>query len=155
MSKMTDTQKRLVFEMNAARAEYLVIGGMAMRAHGIKRATEDLDLLIGPTMENACALNPIFLRRFKFPEEHVAANLIRPGIMLRDKGIDILSSIEGFDFDGAYRRATWINLDGCRLRVPAVQDLITAKRASLASGNDEAAHVRDQEDILVLEAMLE
>lgn len=151
MSRLTEHQKRLIFELNAAGAEYLVIGGMAIRAHGIKRITKDLDLIIGPTIENARLLYPILRRRFRFPEPHDYSDLTRPGIMLRDKDLDILSSIDGFNFAEAYARSTWANIDGCRLRVPTIEDLIMAKRSSLRSGNDEIAHLKDQEDIDLLE----
>lgn len=154
MSRLSEYQKRLVFEMNAAGTEYLVIGGMAIRAHGIKRETNDLDLIIGPSLQNAQLLNSIFLKRFRFREGHRAADLVRPNVMLREKGVDILSSIDGFNFADAYQRSTWKNLNGCRMRVPSIPDLIAAKRASLASGNDPLAHLRDREDIAILEACL-
>ena len=38
--------------LNAAGADYLVIGGMAMVAHGFNRGTEDIDLLIDRAAEN-------------------------------------------------------------------------------------------------------
>jgi hypothetical protein len=70
--------------------------------------------------------------------------------MLRDKDIDILSSIEGFNFAEAYARAEWLILDEGRMRVPSTTDLVAAKRASLASGNDPVAHAQDQQDIELL-----
>jgi hypothetical protein len=47
MTRLSQQQKKIICEMNAAGAEYLVIGGMAIRAHGFKRPTSDLDLVIG------------------------------------------------------------------------------------------------------------
>jgi len=38
--------KLLVQALNEAGAEYLLIGGYALYAHGYHRATEDIDLLI-------------------------------------------------------------------------------------------------------------
>ncbi|MGB0417095.1 MAG: nucleotidyl transferase AbiEii/AbiGii toxin family protein, partial [Coraliomargarita sp.] len=42
--------------LNAAGADYVVIGGMAMVAHGFNRGTEDIDLLIDRAVENIAKL---------------------------------------------------------------------------------------------------
>jgi hypothetical protein len=39
--------------LNAQRVQYVVIGGMALPAHGYVRFTVDIDILIKPTRENA------------------------------------------------------------------------------------------------------
>lgn len=154
MGRLTDYQKKLIYAMNLAGAEYLVIGGVAIRAHGLMRTTRDIDLLIGPTIKNANLLNPIFVRRFQFQEGHTPAKLTELGKMLTDKekGIDILTSIDGFDFASAYARSCTLTIDGCRMRVPSIPDLIETKKASLASGNDANAHRKDAADIHMLEA---
>lgn len=39
--------------LSAARADYLIVGAHALAAHGLPRATGDLDLWVRPTPENA------------------------------------------------------------------------------------------------------
>lgn len=39
--------------LNAAGAEYVVVGGFAVALHGVVRATKDVDILIEPSLENA------------------------------------------------------------------------------------------------------
>lgn len=39
--------------LNAERADYLLIGGYALYAHGYQRATTDIDILVPPTRESA------------------------------------------------------------------------------------------------------
>jgi len=38
--------KQLISALNEAGAEYILIGGYALYAHGYRRATEDIDILI-------------------------------------------------------------------------------------------------------------
>ncbi|MGH9898331.1 MAG: hypothetical protein ACRD4L_05720, partial [Pyrinomonadaceae bacterium] len=45
--------KTLIKALNNARAEYLLIGGYALFAHGYHRATVDIDLLVPGTRESA------------------------------------------------------------------------------------------------------
>ena len=43
----------IIRALNEARVEYLVVGGLAVNAHGYLRATRDIDLVIGLETENA------------------------------------------------------------------------------------------------------
>lgn len=43
---------RVVAALNAARIEYVVVGGLAAGAHGVVRATRDLDLVAAPDQLN-------------------------------------------------------------------------------------------------------
>lgn len=47
--------KELLFAFNSRNVKYLVIGGYAVIVHSQPRATKDLDVLIGPDIENAKA----------------------------------------------------------------------------------------------------
>ena len=38
---------------NAARVEYLIVGAYAVSAHGLPRATGDMDLWVRPAIDNA------------------------------------------------------------------------------------------------------
>jgi hypothetical protein len=43
---------RLVAALNAAQIEYVIVGGLAVGAHGVVRATRDLDLVAAPDQRN-------------------------------------------------------------------------------------------------------
>ena len=43
---------RLCAELNRLRAKYIVIGGLAMNELGLVRVTEDIDLLVEPSIDN-------------------------------------------------------------------------------------------------------
>lgn len=44
--------ERLVAALNAAQAGYVIVGGLAVGAHGVVRATRDLDIVCAPAAEN-------------------------------------------------------------------------------------------------------
>ena len=42
----------IVKALNAAKVQYLIVGGLAVNAHGYERFTKDVDLVIGLEREN-------------------------------------------------------------------------------------------------------
>ena len=117
---------------------YVVVGGQAMRARGLDRATRDLDILASPLVRDAQALlralGAIDDRLPKsVPVSMLTAPLRKMPIPDADGiSIDLLTSIEAIDFEQAYGRASTLRLDGCPCTVASVDELITAKRASRA-----------------------
>jgi hypothetical protein len=47
---------RVVAALNAAGVEYVIIGGLAVGAHGVVRATRDLDIAPAPDQRNTDGL---------------------------------------------------------------------------------------------------
>jgi hypothetical protein len=68
--------KDLLDALDAAGAQYVIIGAHAMGAHGIIRATGDFDLLVRPTADNSTrvhrALIEFGVRNIQTREEEVA-----------------------------------------------------------------------------------
>ncbi len=48
--------------LSEEKAEYLLVGGYAMAAHGYPRATKDIDLWVAATSENASRLYSALVR---------------------------------------------------------------------------------------------
>lgn len=51
-----DEALRVIGSLNAARVDYVVIGGVALNIHGLVRATEDLDVFVRPDAANIARL---------------------------------------------------------------------------------------------------
>ena len=51
-----DDLEQILTALESVGVEYVVIGGAAVNAHGLVRATEDLDLMIRPSQENVARL---------------------------------------------------------------------------------------------------
>jgi hypothetical protein len=116
----------------AARVEYVVVGGVAVNAHGFVRNTRDLDLFLRPTVENATAafqallqlgapLDGLSPEDLLNDEEHYQ--------LLTEHGqIDILMSIGEMSFDQAWKNRVETVIDGIVVRFISRDDLIENKR---------------------------
>ena len=56
----------ILSELSAAGADFLIVGAHALAAHGVPRATGDLDIWVRPTPDNAERVLDA-LRRFGAP----------------------------------------------------------------------------------------
>jgi len=66
--------KEFLKSLNSNRVEYLLIGGYAVAAHRYIRATNDLDIWVGISPENAVRID-CALREFGFAEAGLTADL--------------------------------------------------------------------------------
>ncbi len=48
----TFAPERLVAALNSAGTQYVIVGGLAVGAHGVVRATRDLDIVCAPAAQN-------------------------------------------------------------------------------------------------------
>jgi hypothetical protein len=103
-----DKVLRLFRALNLEAVDYVVFGALALTAHGIVRATVDVDLFVRPTTDNVERLRRAFGRLWHDPhiEEITADDLagaypaIQYGPPDESFTIDILSRLgEAFRFD--------------------------------------------------------
>ena len=125
--------KEIISAFNAARVDYLVVGAYALAAHGLPRATGDIDLWVRPVRENAERIVRA-LAAFGAPMDGVAVNdFSTPGMVIQfgvEPGrIDILTSIDGVAFDEAYRDRFVVRTDDVDLPVIGREHLLRNKRA--------------------------
>mgnify|MGYP003516816358 CR=1 FL=1 len=116
------------------RVEYLLVGAYAMAVHGQPRATMDIDLWLRVSPANAASVSAA-LAEFGAPLEALAAsNFLVPGTVVQigvaPRRIDLLTRIDGVDFDAASARAASAMVGELRIPVIALDDLITNKRAT-------------------------
>lgn len=134
--------------LSDAGAEFLLVGAHAMAAHGVPRATGDIDLWVRPTPENAQRVWRALVA-FRAPlggtrvEDFAQADLVfQMGVPpIR---IDILTSIDGVEFETAWPRKIQHRVDELDVPVIGREDLIANKRA--------AARPKDLVDVRLLEA---
>ncbi len=127
--------------LDAHGVEYVIVGGIAVQAHGHVRMTNDIDLIPAPTPEN--------LRRLADALVEMRAQVLNPGAegtaidasMLRRATLWQLSTAHGdvdllHDAPGAapfaelWARALVISLGDRRIPIAGRDDLISMKRAS-------------------------
>jgi Nucleotidyl transferase of unknown function (DUF2204) len=126
--------KECVASFNAHGVEYLVVGGYALAAHGRPRYTGDIDLWVRPTSLNArrvlAALNVFGLGALAITETDLTtpSNVIQLGYPPRR--IDLLTSIDGVEFDACHARRLALPIDGVDLPVIGLDDFKANKRAT-------------------------
>ncbi len=132
----------------AANVEFLVVGAYALAAHGVPRATGDLDFWVRPTAENASRVLKA-LSAFGAPAEELSGlDLTTPDLVFQigvePSRIDILTSIDGVEFEEAYRSRTTARIDGLEVPVLGREALIRNKRV--------VGRPKDLADVAELEA---
>jgi hypothetical protein len=120
--------------LSEAGAEFLVVGAHALAAHGIVRATGDLDIWVKPTQENAERVMRA-LMAFGAPLMDLTIDdLMKTDtvfqIGVEPSRVDILSGISGVDFDEARSRRIVLDIEGVTVPVLSRADFVTNKRAS-------------------------
>jgi len=135
--------------LTEAGVDFLVVGAFALAAHGVPRATGDIDLWVRPDPTNARRLITA-LQRFGAPiaAHHISAQDFEvPGLVyqlgLPPHRIDLLTSIDGLTFTEAWSRRGVGSLLGRDVPILSRDDLIANKRA--------AGRPKDLLDIALLE----
>jgi len=124
----------LFSEFNDANVRYLVVGAYAVTFHARPRFTKDLDIWIGPYEDNALWAWEA-LAKFGAPLSEVTpSDLATPGMILQigvaPNRIDILTSLEGVDFEEAWARRVTTQYAECEINILSKPDLIENKRRS-------------------------
>jgi len=124
-------QISLLAAFAAAKVEYAVVGGVAVNAHGYVRATNDLDIFIRPTEDNARAAFNALLALGVPLEGLTPADLLNDEENLRfgpeEDHIDILPSIGEMPFDQVWRNRVETTVAGLHVPFISKPDLIENK----------------------------
>ena len=128
---MNEKQISLLAAFLAARVDYAVVGGVAVNLHGYVRATNDLDIFIRPTEDNARAAFTA-LKTVGAPLEGLDhTDLLDDEENLRfgvgDDHIDILASIGEMPFDQVWRNRVETQVQGLSVPFISKSDLIKNK----------------------------
>ncbi len=131
--------------LNRSGAKYLVIGGVACILHGYARTTEDVDILIERTEANAGRVLAALARvGYAFVAEWAAAEILKRPITVigDDPAVDVFTVAWKVKYEQAAPRAEVVDVEGVRIPLIALDDLIETKRTG---------RLQDAADIEVLE----
>ncbi len=138
--------------LDEAGAEYALVGGYALSAHGFNRFTEDIDVLVNPSPENS--------RRWiaalaKLPDGAVRELVAKPDVFAADKSyavrindeftVDVMPSVGGLSWAELRAHITTLRLDDQSVRVLDLPGLLKTKQGS---------RPKDQMDAAVISAAL-
>jgi hypothetical protein len=134
--------------LSAEKAKFLLVGTYALAAHGYPRATMDIDFWICPDSGNAAAVLRA-LACFGAPIDNLSImDLQTEGLVFQigvaPRRIDIITSLDGLNFDKAFAHAKTVKIDDITVHVLSVEDMIINKRAT--------GRTKDLADVEMLEA---
>ncbi|HEX6184611.1 MAG TPA: nucleotidyltransferase [Pyrinomonadaceae bacterium] len=130
--------------------DFIVVGAYALAAHGLIRATGDIDVWLRNSPDNAQKVLRA-LARFGAPTSDLSEeDFTTPDTILQlgvePRRIDLMTGIDGVDFDEAAHSKVRVDVDGVAVFVLSKEDLLKNKLA--------AARDKDRSDIAWLEKSL-
>jgi hypothetical protein len=145
----------LVSALNAGGVQFVVIGGVAVGAHGHIRATEDLDIVPDPDRENLDRLGNVLVgldaRLASNPERDIDPEI--RSSLYRGRNLTVTTRVG--DLDVVQRMPgipAWHELAGdAETTALADQPLRVSSRAHLIAMKRARASLQDQADIEALE----
>lgn len=131
---LTDDFREFLKSLNASHVDYLLVGGYAVGLHGYPRATVDMDIWVRPERANASRVVAV-VQAFGFDTSTLHDELfIKPESIVRfgvpPFRIEIMTTIDGVQFDECFRRAIRFDIDGVPVTVISLSDLKVNKRAA-------------------------
>lgn len=141
--------KTLIRSLNNNGAEYLLIGGYALFAHGYHRATTDIDVLVPGTRASGQKIRAALM---VLPDK--AAKDINPEWFLEGENIrvadafvvDVMLNACGESYDTLKQYTEIIDVDGIKIHTLSLEGLLLTK---------QSLREKDKADRIVLERALE
>lgn len=141
--------KRLARYLEEAGVEYALIGGYALAAHGLVRATEDVDLLVNPSLENsrrwivALSRLPDGAAKELARDPDVFASQKSYAIRVNDEiTVDVLPAASGVTWDALRRFIERVEIDGVPIRILSLEGLLRTKSGARPKDQADAAAIR-------------
>ena len=117
-----------------AGARFLIVGAHAMAAHGVPRATGDLDVWVAPDLDNAERVWAALLdfgapvKTLGLSARDLAADRMVFQMGIPPRRIDVLTAVTGLQFDAAWRTRRILRVDGLDLPFLGREALLRTKR---------------------------
>ena len=131
------------------RVDFIVVGAYALAAHGLPRATGDIDLWVRPSADNSKRIWKAFekfgapmkgLKRDDFENGDLIVQIGRP-----PRRIDIITSVSELEYDSAWKNRKIVEIEGITISVLGKDDFIKNKKA--------VGRVQDIADVKRLESL--
>jgi hypothetical protein len=142
--------KALARYLDEAGAEYALVGGYAIAAHGFSRFSEDIDILVNPSAENArrwivaLARLPDRAAADLATEGDVFADDKRYAIRINDEfTVDVMPSIAGLTWAEMAPHIVEMTIDSTLIRVLDLPGLLKTKQGARPKDQMDAAVITE------------
>jgi len=147
---LTDDYRDIIEILNEQKVRYLIVGAYAMATFGYSRSTYDIDLWIDKKEENIDKVL-ISLDEFGVPFAIKKEDLRKENSVIQigvaPVRIDILTDIDGVNFDEAYKQRVVHDFGNLKAPILHIDDIIKTKTASNRS--------KDKIDVIELKKLNE
>lgn len=131
---LNEDYKEMLQILLEENAKFIVVGAYALGAHGYPRATGDIDIWVEPSNENAQRVIHT-LAKFGAPLSNTSEkDFEKEGIIFQigvaPRRIDIITTIDGVEFQTAYSRKEVISVEGLDIPILSLEDLIKNKEST-------------------------
>ena len=131
---LNDDYKEILQLLAEENVKFLLVGAFSLAAHGYPRATMDIDVWVMPSPDNAASVMRA-LRRFGAPLHNLSVQDLQRDdtifqIGVAPRRIDIITGASGLVFEEAFARSEEVDVEGMKIRIPSIDDLIVNKTAS-------------------------
>jgi len=135
---------KLLKLLNEHNVCYVIIGAAAFAAHGWSRTTQDIDIFIEATPENARRVREAFIEFGYDMTDASIEEILEKKILLRQYIVeaDIHPSVKGATFSSVWKSRVDDKLYGVPTHFASLEDLIRMKKA--------AGRPKDKEDLKYL-----
>jgi len=130
---LTDDYKEIIEIFNEHQVKYLISGAFAMSKLGYSRATYDIDLWVEKSKENAIKVYKA-LDEFGVPFKLNPNDFLEPNSVIQignaPNRIDILTDIDGVNFNDAWNNKNEIDFNGLKTYGLSLSDLMLNKSST-------------------------
>jgi predicted nucleotidyltransferase len=126
--------KDLLVIMERHEVEYVLVGGFAVNFYGYIRTTQDIDILVNPTIKNARKMVNA-LEEFGFGSDGVPTKYfetegtaIHMGV--EPNRIDLLTNLTGISNKEIFQRKEKVEFENIFLNIISLEDLLACKKKS-------------------------
>ena len=145
---LTDDYRDIIEIFNEQKVRYLIVGAYAMATFGYSRSTYDIDLWIDKKEDNIDKVL-LSLDEFGVPFEIKKGDLEKDNSVIQigvaPIRIDILTDIDGVNFEDAYKQRVEHDFGKLKASVLHIDDILKTKIASNRS--------RDKIDVIELKKL--
>ena len=130
----TQDMKELVEFLEKHKVEYIMVGGFAVNYYGYIRMTQDIDILIFPSAENARkmmdALDEFGFGKAGIKTEYFEFEGTAIHLGVEPNRIDLLTHLKGVSNEEIFQRKVRIEYKSIWMNIISLQDLLTCKKLS-------------------------
>ncbi len=126
-----DDLKLLLRALNEQGAEYLLIGGYALAAHGYQRATTDIDVLVPATTEAGRRIKAALMVLPDHSAKDIQPEWFEEGENIRVVDafvVDLMLNANGETYDTLCQHAQTVDLDGIAVKTVSLEGLLRTKK---------------------------